>query len=390
MTVTGGTITATRTTWGGDCIYVDSNVDWTSGLDVKLQGGTFVATRNALRVVDFDNVEVKISGFTVSGGDYTTGETALYGDRLTDKILNVITGGKFDKAVHPSYCAPGYVPVLEPDASGKYTVRLSSTKDIVLIDGEEYTFTNDVTVTNSITYKRTFASGRVNKYNPWFVPFDYTITSDDLDKFDFFKINVISNSRTEGESSSTSNDVWVHIYPLTAGTVLHANKPYVIRPKEAVNDYHFVSSGQNLILKKKTTACVHNLTSGIGDFQFYGTYEATNKDAIMAVTGQTEDNLLFWYIGGNTGGLAWGTKEFSGSFGSYRWFFICIAEDNYAPSFGFIEDSSEATDLNGIEFASDEEIEGYYTLNGVKVQTPAKGVYIVRYNNGVSKKINIK
>jgi hypothetical protein len=273
--------------------------------------------------------------------------------------------------------------------------------DIILIDGEDYVFALDKNVTGKITYRRTFESARVNNYQQWLVPFDYTIKSADLDKFDFFKINVISNSKEEEGGESDETKVWLHIYKLEAGAVLHANKPYIIRAKDenhgglyvAGTSYDFVSqkSGDaNLTLKGKATDYVHNLTSGLGDFRFYGTYKKSYLDDIKAIAGN--DAPPFWYLG-KDGKLYRGTANFGEknySLQPYRWFFICIAERDYAPSFGFIEDGSEATDLNGIEFATDEEIEGYYTLNGVKVQTPAKGVYIVRYKNGMTKKINIK
>ena len=153
MTVTGGKITATEK----DCIYVDSNADWTSGLDVKLQGGTFEAGRNALRVMDYGNVQVKISGFTVSGGDYTTTEEALFGDRLTDKILNVISGGTFNKVVPAANCAENYIPVTTPDANGMYTVQVSAACAVASI-----TNTNNET-TYYLTLEAAFAAATTDQ-----------------------------------------------------------------------------------------------------------------------------------------------------------------------------------------------------------------------------------
>jgi hypothetical protein len=225
-------------------------------------------------------------------------------------------------------------------------------------------------------------SDRANKYQQWFVPFDYTIKASDQEAgLTFYKINVITNSKEETSVDSPSTEVWVHLIPLSAGTVLKANKPYLVKWTTGGVTRDFITGPA--LLKGKNTDCVHTFNSGRGDFKFYGTYEATGYSDLYGGPD------VFYYVSKN-GMLGKGNSGATWKFKSYRWYFILESDDSYAPVFGFVEDIDGATDIRGAEFASDDDIEGYYTLNGVKVETPSKGVYIVKYNDGRTKKINLK
>ena len=237
---------------------------------------------------------------------------------------------------------------------------------IVLADGTEYTRTEDYSV-NTAIYKRTIEESRVGKHQSWLVPFDYAITADDLDKFNFYKINMIANS--PNPSQDATNQMWLFLTKLeTAGTVLHANMPYVIKAKEAVTNYAFTSS--NVTLKAKNTSVIAKTETMEDIYEFYATYEdtpASNSDQ-------------FYYVS-SLGNISLGTSV---TIGPYRWI---IRKTNkfggttsYAREMHFFDgEEDDATGLNEeLRMKNEESSEYWYTLDGVKLsgKPTQKGIYI--------------
>ena len=107
--------------------------------------------------------------------------------------------------------------------SKSYNVLLQpdNTIDIEIADGNTYDLMADAE-THSATYKKTLGEDRVGKVQPWLVPFDYTITAADLEKFDFYKINMIANS--PDPSQDASDQMWVFVKKLDAGDMLDGRK----------------------------------------------------------------------------------------------------------------------------------------------------------------------
>ena len=244
-----------------------------------------------------------------------------------------------------------------------------SNEDVVLTDAESYSITKNTEVA-SATYKKTLDSERVGKYQAWFVPFDYAITTSDLEKFDFFKINMIANAAQPGENPA-SDDVYIFLNPMAAGDVLNGNKPYVYRPKEAVTDYEFKT--ELATLHAKTDASVLQTSTTTATYDFYGTY----TDTEAATAGP------FYYVNIN-GNISRGTTV---TVGPYRWILRATAKGgvSYAPKFVFSE--GETTGINEVQ-GSGFKIQGsemFYNLAGQRVSQPTKGLYIV---NG--KKVVIK
>lgn len=238
-----------------------------------------------------------------------------------------------------------------------------------LMDGVAYTYTADKTV-DQITYKRSFDSERVGKFQAWFVPFDYTITDADLEKFDFFKINFIANAGQEGVNPEDDH-VYIFLNPMAAGAVLKGNMPYVYRPKAVVTDYPFTVENATL-LARNTTARLQNETT-LATYQFFGTYEDTEATALDP----------FYYVN-ISGTVSYGDAV---TVGPYRWILRATTKGgiSYARQFTFVED--ESTAIGRVVVHSQESIADgqYYDLQGRKVAHPQKGVYIV---NG--KKVVIK
>ncbi len=235
-----------------------------------------------------------------------------------------------------------------------------------LTDGTAYRTTQDGSVTTA-TYRRTIEESRVGKHQSWLVPFDYAITADDLEKFSFYKINMIANS--PNPSQDATNQMWLFLTKLeTAGTVLHANMPYVIKAKEAVTNYAFTSS--NVTLKAKNTGVILKTETAEDVYSFYATYEDT------PASGSDQ----FYYVS-SLGNICLGTSV---TIGPYRWI---IRKTNkfggttsYAREMHFFDgEEDDATGLNEeLRMKNEESSEDWYTLDGVKLsgKPTQKGIYI--------------
>ena len=58
-------------------------------------------------------------------------------------------------------------------------------------------------------------------------------------------------------------------------------------------------------------------------------------------------------------------------------------------SFSFVE-GDDTNQIMNYTISEDNEIEGIYTVNGMKVDEPVKGVNIIRFMDGKTKKIYVK
>lgn len=265
--------------------------------------------------------------------------------------------------------------------SGSYTYTAVSKESegiYELADGTPcpYALESDVQA-EKVTYTRTFKSSQVNKYQPWFVPFDYTITEEDLKNISFFKVNMVANASGAGEAQATE-DIWLFVVQMNAGDVLHANKPYLFKPK-AAKDYVFTS--ENVTMKARTDDVVMSTATATATYSFFGTYETTQL-------AYSEVHRDFYMSGGMT---SYPSPDAAVNLGAYRWYLRMEAKAGieYARGITFVEgDGESATAVQHAETA-DEDC-SYYTLDGVQVETPGKGIFIKRYANGTTKKVSFK
>ena len=239
---------------------------------------------------------------------------------------------------------------------------------VTLADGTAYNWIYDPEVT-SATYVKTLGEERVGKYQTWFVPFDYTITSDDEDAFTFYKINMIANA--PNPSTEATDDIWVFLRKLEAGDVLHGNMPYVYKPKQAVTDYNFTTL--NTVLKAKANDARITMMTAEDTYTVYGTYENTTATA--------QDP--FYYVNIN-GDLSLG-NDGSVTVGPYRW--IMRVENKFGGSPAYVKavhffDGEDET--TGIGLTSDLSLskrgEGeWYSIDGSRLDgKPTKsGIYLV-------------
>jgi len=245
------------------------------------------------------------------------------------------------------------------------TLMPSSTEAVTFTDAGTYSFKADVNVA-SATYTKSLGESRVGKYQAWFVPFDYTITDDDLVKFDFYKINMIANA--PNAQTDATDDIWVFLKKVDAGTVLHANMPYVYKPKVAVTDYAFTT--ENATLKAKATDARLTMMTAEDTYTLYGTYEpktATAADPFYYVNIDGELSL------GNNGSV---------TVGAYRWIMRVeskFGSTAYARTAHFLD--GEGSETSGIKAIDNGQLtidNVVYDLQGRRVAQPTKsGLYIV-------------
>ena len=248
------------------------------------------------------------------------------------------------------------------------TLMPSSTEAVTFTDAGTYSFKADVNVA-SATYRKT--TDRVGKYHPWLVPFDYTIKAADLEKFKFYKINMIANSpRPEDEATG---DVWMFVKTMAADDVLHANMPYVYMPLEAVTDYDFTT--ENTVLMARNTGVIAETRTMEDIYSFYATYENTKA---------TEADP-FYYMSVN-GGISLGRTA---TVGAFRWIIRQTSKYGGTPAYArqmiiFDVDSGEVTGIVSTTDCTEstDKADVWYSLDGRKLQgKPSRaGVYI---NNGI-------
>ena len=256
-----------------------------------------------------------------------------------------------------------------------YTAALASETDIVLVDDEPYTFTADTQV-KSATYTRNYAADRVGKFQAWSMPFDFTITEEAAEKFTFYRINMIAHSANPNDEVQNTDQVWIYVAPMKAGEKLTANRPYAYKPKTE-GEFTFTADNNKLYAPDYTSR-LHTETAD-HSYDFYATYNTVTP---------ADQGGNFYYL--SKKGEASRTTTETTKVGSYRWIVKATTKGGayYAPRLYFAEDGSETEGIRSISGSND--VEGYYTLGGTRIETPRHGMFVVKYKNGITKKQYIK
>lgn len=247
---------------------------------------------------------------------------------------------------------------------------------IVLTDGIAYT--NDEDITNAkVAYKRTYTDAHAEKFQPWMVPFNYTITAADVENFDFFGINKVEYA----EGSTTKMQIRISS-AMAAGDELEANKPYIYMPKSAVGEYSFKAKDVTLYAAGDGTEVRKSFDVAEGvEVNFYSVYQNTKP---------TDANYIYYMSKNSKVGYSNNANTTFAGVGPFRWIFKVSGTNAPSAAFTFGFAADEDDDVTAVSSAAVEaegEVVGYYTLNGQKVSEPTKGVYVVKYANGTSKKV---
>ena len=145
--------------------------------------------------------------------------------------------------------------------------------DITFTDKDFYSSDYDFTVDGTLTYTRD-VSPVIGKWQAWFVPFDLTLTSDDLAKFDAAQV--------AGVLTDNDGQPVIAFKKMKNGEKMKANIPYVIRPKsEIVQEisWHLLNPEFH---SSVTTPFV--IQSAYDNFTLGGIYEAQQNSNWYALT----------------------------------------------------------------------------------------------------------
>ena len=357
ITISGGTVTATGGYDGAGIGTGFTPFGNVSLGNIVIEGGTITATGG------YDGAGIG-AGVTFDGGTCNIGAVIVFTgvERLdASSISKDITymSGEYDVTANAS-------DFFDITVNGSNYIIVTNNA-VTLVDGMAYNWIYGPHVP-SATYVKTLGEERVGKYQAWFVPFDYTITSADLEKFTFYKINMIANS--PDPSQEATDDIWVFVKKLGTGDVLHANMPYVYKPLEAVTDYAFTTSPATM--QAKNTGVIAKSETLEDIYSFYGTYENT--------IATPEDP--FYYVNIN-GALSLG-NDGTVTVGPYRW--IMRVENKFGGSPAYARDVhffDAEDDMTGIssmddgQWTTDDKTVDIYNLAGQKLSTMQKGINIV-------------
>ena len=283
-----------------------------------------------------------------------------------------------------SLLAEGYEVVENTDEATKaaypWAVKEKAEEEaIVLVDGEEYPYRAEGAQCKSVKYIRTFKDSQAGKYQPWIVPFEYTITDDDKENFTFYKMEMVAHSATAGEVADNSK-IYVFIQKMNAGDKLKANKPYLVVPNSAMVNHEFiVEKEEKFNLSSEPTGLVLHMETSENYYNFFCNYQKTLQ--------ATQSHEMMYMSGGN---ICWNASA-DAKLGSYRWYVKVDSKgDDYTnDEFIFVEED-ESNHISTTQFGADDNVEGIYTVGGVKVDEPVRGVNIIRYRDGQIKKVYIK
>ena len=238
--------------------------------------------------------------------------------------------------------------------------------DVDFMDGDS--FLNDTDWKADVNYTRTFNN---TSWQPWYVPFDMTLTSELMEDFAFAKIEgvVIEDQNTADASDDAT---FISIVRLPEGSVIKGNVPYFVQAK---------STGEKTISVENTTVKAtesfsFSVNSASNVFTFTGIYEPRTSTA--------EDcNAWYYFSGGQfcQPGRAGITLK------AMR-FYMTIAEraDNpYATAsaggskvIGIREVGDGATDIDTTSaYLAAPVDDAVYDLMGRRVSNPQHGLYIV-------------
>lgn len=309
--------------------------------------------------------------------NYTAGDIQIKGGVFTDAAK---------EATKDEYLAEGYVFVENEAEETKdaypWTVMSKEQAGIFeLLDWENYPFvdyTSDVNA-KSVTYTRKFTESLNNKHQSWFVPMDYQIKAEDAEYFKFYKIHMIAGAAMPGEADP--NTIYLYVESLKEGDVLVGNRPYtvVVIKNTPAEGYVFKQEGMKLYAPNYESRL--NVTTSGNSYDFYGTYVQ------HTYSGQAGD-LNF---------LSSGTIHPSSAkvtLRQYRWNIQVKTNgtnDGYSkPEFVIVEDADATGISDAVSDEVLEEVEGIYSVNGMKLASPSKGINIIKYKSGKTIKMYIK
>lgn len=247
---------------------------------------------------------------------------------------------------------------------------------ITLIDGVDYTNSVDKNV-KKVIYSRVYKN---TNWQALYLPFDMSYD----DWKDNFEIAIINNIHQYDDNDDGNIDrTTIEVLKVKDGKTIKAHTPCVIKALKSDS-----KNAQTIIVNdatlKKAESKSKDCTSVSTRYTFTGIYSKLSGADMVA-------NHLYGMAGGTFNLATDPTK----SLGGYRWYLEITDrdEENAAKSsYNEVEDidiicldEAQTTNINSI--ANDSTIVAIYDMNGRMLNSLQKGMNIVKYSNGVTKKI---
>ena len=248
-----------------------------------------------------------------------------------------------------------------------------------------YTRSEDIAV-EELTYTRTYKN---SYWQPTYLPFEMSYD----DWKDNFEVAVVNNiHQFDYDDNGTIDETLIEVVKLKDGKTLKAHTPCVMKAKNPSATPQDIVV-HDVILRKAENKFI-DCASVYTKYVFYGTYNT--MDGAELVAGN------YWAMAGKGVRAA----KSSDLLGPYRWYLDIVdreAERQESESkhrhYDFsdakitivcLEDDEIDNETNGIETEEGNDIEkivAIYDVNGRKQNEFTKGINIVKYSNGSTKKI---
>ncbi len=243
-----------------------------------------------------------------------------------------------------------------------------------MVDGTKYDRKED-TAAKQIVYSRTFTN---TNWQSLYVPFDMSY-NDWKGKFEVAIVNNIH--QFDDDDNGTIDRTLIEVVKQKDGKTIKAHTPCVIRAKQTSDDPQTIVVN-NAILRKAEYNSI-DCASVSTKYVFYGTYRPMDGNELVAGNyyamagggvklAEKED-----YLKANRWYLDIIDRESEGKFANTKISIMCLDED---------EMTEETTGIETVGNNS-EEIIAIYDINGRKQNELTKGINIVKYSNGSTKKI---
>lgn len=268
------------------------------------------------------------------------------------------------------------ITAISEDGAARAKCKVTVTYgELTLTDGTDYTMDKDYYV-KELTYSRVF---RNDNWQCLYVPFDMSYN----DWKDNFEVAIINNiHQYDDEDDGIIDRTEIEILYQKVGKTIKAHTPCMIRAKKADSNNAQKIIVNNATLKKaesKTLDCSSVTTK----FVFHGIYSKLSG-SVMVENG---------YYSMSKGKFAKATDP-NGNLNGLRWYLEAIdrttGESSLAKT-GEISivaiDEDEVTGITNIENETDNKIVSIFDANGRKMNGFQKGLNIVKYSDGTTKKI---
>ena len=374
---------------GATIIGSETGIEVRAG-NLNVEGGTITSTATAYTVTPNGSGTTTV-GAAIAVAQHTTGlpinanitggtlsglKTISVADPQGLNYTGVVVTAKDELTEGDVVIPDGYIWL--SNNNGTSTLKKIEDGEYKLIDGKDYPFMNlksDISVPE-VTYQRSFKDTQVDKHQGWYVPMDYTITAEDAENFTFYKLQMVAGAAEAGEADP--NGMYLYVTPMNVGDILKGNRPYTVKPKKAVTHYIFTAKSTTLYAPNNESRL--NVTTSNHSYDFYGRYVGKHWEG--DVSG------IFFLNGGSLH-----PSSNPVDFIPYRWDIKVSSNstnDGYAKIGFIIVEDGDATGINSVREYNSDEVEGIYTINGKKLDSPVKGINIIKYKNGKTEKRLIK